>query len=143
MSEGNTAMKNADDAARKEILAFSEEWSKAIVANDAEAIGTFMADDWIMVSERGVSSKEHFLSFVASGQLTHDSMDMAELAEIKIYGDTATLVGRVTNIAHFGGQTFDANEWTSDVFVRTGDGWKCVMTHITPVDQNFIPGEQS
>jgi len=143
MSEGNTAISSADHADRENILAFSEAWSKAIVANDAEAIGSFMAEDWIMVSERGISSKEHFLSFVRSGQLTHDSMEMAELAEIKIYGDTATLVGRVTNIAHFGGQTFDANEWTSDVFVRTGDGWQCVMTHITPVDQNFKSGGQS
>jgi ketosteroid isomerase-like protein len=121
------------DGVEQEILAVSEAWSKAIVANDAELIAQFMADDWIMVSERGISSKEHFLSFVRSGQLTHDSMDLAELGRISMYDDTAVLVGRVTNVAHFAHQTFNANEWTSDVFVRTGGEWKCVMTHITPV----------
>jgi hypothetical protein len=93
-----------------------------------------MADDWIMVSNMGVSTKEHFLGFVASGQLTHDSMELAELATIKVYGDTVIFAGRVTNTAHFGGQTFNANEWTSDVFVRMAGTWKCVMTHITPVE---------
>lgn len=127
--------------AEREIYDFSQAWSRAIAANDAELIGRFMADDWIMVSGRGVDTRERFLSFVASGQLTHDSMDMAELARIKVYGDTAVLAGRVTNVAHFGGQTFNANEWTSDVFVRTGDGWKCVITHITPVDENFSAEE--
>jgi ketosteroid isomerase-like protein len=119
-------------AAEKAIFDLSENWSRAIVANDADAIGEFMADDWIMISERGISTKEHFLSFVRSGQLTHDSMELAELGEIKVYGDTAILAARVTNTAHFGGQTFEANEWTSDIFVRTVDGWKCVLTHITP-----------
>lgn len=121
------------DEEQREIIDLSAAWSRAIVANDADAIGEFMADDWIMVSERGINTKEHFLSFVRSGQLTHDSMDMAEFGQIKFNGDTAILAARVTNTAHFGGQTFEANEWTSDVFVRTEAGWKCVMTHITPV----------
>ena len=53
--------------AEKEIFDISEAWSKAIVANDAEKIGEFMADDWIMVSERGIAGKEYFLSFVRLG----------------------------------------------------------------------------
>lgn len=131
---GNSVLDN-NEAARQEILTLSEQWAAAIVANDADKIGDFMADDWIMVSARGVSSKEHFLSFLRSGMLTHDSMDMAELAEIRIYGDTAILAARVTNTANFGGQTFPADEWTTDVFRKMDGGWKCVMTHITPVDE--------
>ncbi len=118
--------------AEQEIFDLSEEWSRAIVANDADTIGRFMHDDWIMLSERGVATKEHFLSFVRSGQLTHSAMELAELGRITIYGDTAVMAARVTNTARFAGQTFEADEWTSDVFVRTPAGWKCVMTHITP-----------
>ncbi len=128
-------LQDNDEGARRDVLALSEQWAVAIVANDAERIGDFMADDWIMVSNRGVSSKEHFLSFVRSGMLTHDAMEMAELAEIRIYGDMAILAARVTNTANFGGQTFMANEWTTDVFRKIDGGWKCVMTHITPVDE--------
>ncbi len=127
-------MKQRSDLAlaEQEIFDISERWGEAIVANDADAIGTFMADDWIMVSERGVSTKEHFLSFVRCGQLTHSAMEMAELDSVRVYGDTAIIASRITNTAQFGGQTFEANEWTSDVFVKQNGEWKCVITHITP-----------
>lgn len=117
---------------QREIYGVSERWSAAIVASDADAIGGFMSDGWIMVSERGVSTKEQFLAFVRSGQLTHSSMEMAEVGNISLYGDTAVLASRVTSTANFGGQTFDQNEWTSDVFVKENGEWKCVITHITP-----------
>lgn len=115
----------------RQILELSEAWSKAIVANDADEIGKYMFDDWLMVSERGVSTKEHFLSFVRSGALTHSSMTVAEFHSIKVFGDTAILVARVTNTAHFGGETFNANEWTTDVYLRRNGEWRCVLTHIT------------
>jgi ketosteroid isomerase-like protein len=127
-------MKQVSDLSPEEkvIYDISEKWSKAIVSNDADAIGSFMAEEWVMISERGVSTKEHFLSFVRSGQLTHSSMEMAELNRISLYGDTAIIAARVTNTAQFAGQTFEANEWTSDVFIRQNGAWKYVMTHITP-----------
>jgi ketosteroid isomerase-like protein len=124
-----------DDEVRKEILAISGAWAEAIVSNDADRIGSFMADDWLMISSMGVATKEHFLSYVSSGQLTHSAMDLAELASIKVYGDTAILAARVTNTAHFGEEAFDANEWTSDVFVKINGEWKCVMTHYTAVKE--------
>jgi hypothetical protein len=58
-------------------------------------------------------------------------------ARIKVYGETAILSCRVVNTAHFGGQTFDADEWTSDVFVKRGGKWLCVLSHITPVDKSW------
>ena len=127
----------AESETQKEILDLSEAWAKAIVANDADAIGEFMAGEWIMVSERGISTKEHFLSFVRSGQLTHSAMEMVEFGAFQLHGETAVLAARVTNTAHFGGRTFDANEWTSDVFVKRDGKWVCVLTHITPVQTDL------
>ena len=123
---------SASAGLRRFTLFHSSGWAAAIVANDSDAIGSFMSDDWIMVSERGVSTKEHFLSFVRSGQLTHSSMEMVELEKIAVYGDMAVLAARVTNTAQFAGKTLEANEWTSDVFIKQNGEWKCVITHITP-----------
>ena len=108
-----------------------------MVANDADRIGSFMGDEWVIVSERGISGKEHFLQFVRSGQLTHSSFEMSGDARVKIYGETAVLTCRIINIAHFAGQRFDADEWTTDVFVRREGRWLCVLSHITPVDKKF------
>lgn len=112
-----------------------------MVANDADRIGSFMADEWVIVSERGISTKQDFLAFVRSGQLTHSMFEMSGNARIKEYGDTAILSARVVNTAHFGGQQFDADEWTTDVFVRRDGKWLCVLSHITPALKDFKPGE--
>ena len=116
----------------KELLELSSGWAEAMVSNDTERIGSFMADDWVIVSDRGISEKERFLGFVASGDLTHSSFDMVGDARIRVYGDTAVLTARVTNTARYQGQRFDADEWTSDVFVKQGGKWLCVLSHITP-----------
>ncbi len=119
-----------------ELIALAEEWSMAMIANDADLISSFMADEWVIVSERGISARERFLEFVRSGALTHSMFEMIGEPRVKLYGDTAVLTARVLNTAHFGGQRFDADEWTSDVFVKRGGRWVCVLSHITPADKN-------
>lgn len=120
-----------------EIMRVGEAWAEAMVENDADRIGSFMADEWVMVSERGISTKEHFLGFVRSGQLTHSSFEMVGAAQVNVYGETAVMTGRVVNTANFGGETFEADEWTSDVFVQRDGRWLCVHTHITSVNKEF------
>ena len=127
--------RDTENEVRDQILALSEAWSEAIVANDPESIGRYMTDDWIIVSEHGVLKKEDFMSLVRSGQLAHSAMEMAEFGNFKLYGETAVLASRVTSVARFGGQEFPANEWTSDVFIKTDGGWKCAITHVTTVKE--------
>ncbi|HMM79950.1 MAG TPA: nuclear transport factor 2 family protein [Pyrinomonadaceae bacterium] len=125
------------EAVKQELLKLGADWAEAMVANDADRIGAFMADEWVIVSERGVATKEHFLEFVRSGALTHSSFEMVGEARVKVYGETAVLTGRVVNTAHFGGETFDQDEWSTDVFVEREGKWLCVLSHITPADKNW------
>lgn len=119
----------------EEIVRLSDAWSKAIVENDARAIEKFIADDWVIVSKTGISEKHRFLELVASGELTHESMEaIAGTTRVRIYGDTAVLTARVKNTAHFGGQEFLADEWTTDVFAKIDGEWKCVLTHLTDAE---------
>jgi uncharacterized protein (TIGR02246 family) len=118
-----------------EVEAIEDEWSRAIVSNDAARIADFMDDDWVMVSESGVTTKEQFLSVVESGALTHSAMDRVGDARARAYGDTVLLTTRMTNTAHYEGRRFDADEWVTDVFVRRDDRWLCVLSQITAVAQ--------
>lgn len=122
---------DSDEDVGVELVSMADDWARAIVANDAERIASFMADDWVIVSESGVTHRAEFLSFVTSGDLTHSAMDRVGEVRVRVYGDTAVLTTRATNTAHYGGQRFDADEWTSDVFVRRNGGWLCVLSHIT------------
>ncbi len=126
-----------EEKIKEELLRVGSDWAEAMVANDADRIGSYMDDDWVIVSERGISTKEHFLGFVRSGELTHSMFRNVGDARVRVYGETAVLIVRVVNTAHFGGQIFEADEWTSDVFVKRDGKWLCVLSHITPVDKEF------
>ncbi|MGW0611650.1 nuclear transport factor 2 family protein [Streptomyces sp. NPDC002788] len=121
-----------DSAEVLQLVAVAEEWAAAIVSDDPGRIAGFMADEWVLVSASGIDPKERFLSLVESGDLTHSAMDLRTRPRVRIYGDTAVVTGRVTNTAHCLGERFDADEWTSDVFVRRRGRWLCVLSHITP-----------
>ncbi|MFF8981882.1 nuclear transport factor 2 family protein [Streptomyces globisporus] len=114
------------------LTALVDDWAAAIVANDADRIGSFMADEWVIVSGSGIADREEFLGYVRSGALTHSAMEAVTPPRVRVYGDTATATARITNTAHYGGQRFDADEWTTDVFVRRDGHWRCVLSHITP-----------
>ena len=132
-SRGDTSTdRMSGDQAHQAVLAVAKAWGAAIVSNDADAIGRFVADDWVIVSDTGVSRKQQFLSLVDSGDLTPDSMTLIEGTErVRVYGDTAVMTGRVTNRANYKHETFDADEWTTDVFRHIDGEWKCVVTQIT------------
>ncbi|MFB8138525.1 nuclear transport factor 2 family protein [Streptomyces parvus] len=120
------------DADHARLAAIVDDWAAAIVANDADRIGSFMADEWVIVSESGITEREAFLGYVRSGDLTHSAMGAVTPPRVRIHGDTALVTARITNTAHYGGQRFDADEWTTDVFVRRDGHWRCVLSHITP-----------
>lgn len=131
MSDDASSTNSTDDP-HPELIATVDRWLEAIVSNDAVRIGSFMAEDWVIVSEDGVASREDFLALVSSGALTHSAMNRVSQARVRVYGDTAVLTARVTNTAHYAGQQFDADEWITDVFIRRGGLWLCTLSHITP-----------
>lgn len=119
------------DPVQTRLIALAKDWADAIVSNDVTRIGSFTADEWVIVSESGVSAKEQFLSLVESGELTHSAMTSVSQPRIRVYGETAVFTGRVTNTAHYKGQRFDADEWSTDVFVNRNGRWRCVLSHVT------------
>ena len=117
---------------RRELERFADDWAAAIVSNDADAIGAYMAEDWVMVSETGISTRDDFLAAVRSGTLTHSAMDRVGPLQIRRVGEVAVLTARVTNTAHVGDQQFDADEWTTDLVIGVGCHWVCLHSQITP-----------
>ena len=122
-----------EDPVEREILQVAHEWDQAMIANDAEAIGSFMADDWTIIGSDGsVGGKATFLALVKSGALTHDVMT-TEDAIVRVYGDTAVVTARGVSAGHYQGQPFREVERASCVFVREGARWRCVLTHLSRI----------
>lgn len=117
----------SEEALRRVVV----EWDRAMVENDPEAIGRYMADDWTIIGPDGsIGDKASFLALVASGALTHDVMESHDL-DVRIYGDTAVVIARGISGGDFQGQAFHLVERVSCVFVRSGGEWICVSTHLS------------
>lgn len=116
----------------KELEAVEEAFNRAIVSNDVAKISACISEDWVLVTpETGPVPRERFLHAVAQGVLSHDSMTK-DIGRIRVYGDVAVVTGRGRNTGMFKGKPISADEWVTDIYVRSGDRWICVLTHLTP-----------
>ena len=118
---------------QEELLTFEEEFSQAVAANDAAAIGRFVADDWVIVDADGsVIDRPRFISLIESGALTHESMESTAV-EVRVHGDTAVVTGITTSKGQFMGQGFVTRERATDVLARLNGRWLCVFSQLTRV----------
>lgn len=109
------------------------QFADAIVSNDADRIAACLGDEWRLVDEDGVSDRARFLDVVRSGALTHSMMRPVGEVDVRVYGGVGVVCARVVNSARFGGRSFEADEWTTDVFVHRDGRWVCVHSHVTAV----------
>ena len=102
-----------------------------MVANDVAAIGRFMADDWMIVGSDGsTSDRTTFLALIESGALSHDVMQTDDII-VRVYGDAAVLLARGISGGTWQGRPFREEERQSNLFVRQGTTWRCVLTHLS------------
>jgi ketosteroid isomerase-like protein len=119
------------DKTEKELIALSNDWDRAMVRNDADAIGRYMADDWTIIGSDGsMTDKATFLGLVKSGVLTHDVMESEDF-RVRDYGSTAVVLARGVSGGRNNGQAFREVEQSSNVFVKRDGQWKCVLTHLS------------
>lgn len=116
---------------QEEILKLEKEFGQAIIKNDAEAIGRFLADDWIIIDpDGGIIDKARFLDVIKSGALSHEAMDSDD-SRVRFYGDTAVVTALTTTKGKFMGQEFTTQERATDVFVKENGRWQCVVSQLT------------
>jgi ketosteroid isomerase-like protein len=116
---------------QEELLKIEKDFSLAVVANDAEAVGRFLADEWIMIDpDGGIIDKARFLAVIKSGALTHEMMESDEV-RVRIYGDTAIVTALTTTRGKYSGQAFTTQERATDVFVKQDGRWQCALSQLT------------
>ena len=115
----------------EELLKLEKEFTEAIVKNDAEGIGRFLADDWVIIDADGaIIDKARFLGVIKSGDLSHQMMESDEV-RVRIYGDTAIVTGLTATNGKFIGEEFSTQERGTDVFVKQDGRWRCVFSQLT------------
>lgn len=114
----------------RSLIDFCNDWDIAMAGNNAEAIGSFMSDDWVCVGNNGITGKAAFLAFIASGDLEHTIMQSDEL-HVRIYGKTGIVTAKGTSAGNYKGEPFHLYEWSTNVFLFDNDRWQCVHTMLT------------
>jgi ketosteroid isomerase-like protein len=120
--------------AEAELASFMHRWADAIVTNDVDQIAAFTTDNWVLIDRPGAITRQAFHDVVATGQLRHDHMTH-EVLGIDRYGPVAVVRTHGRNRGSFQGQPIEADEWTTNLLIEGPDGWRCVLTQLTPRDQ--------
>ena len=114
-----------------EVMRLEKEFTQAILKNDAEAVGRFLADDWIIVDpDGGTIDRARFLAVIQSGALTHETMESDD-TRVRIYGNTAIVTALTTTKGKFNGQPFTTHERATDVFVKENGQSLCAFSQLT------------
>jgi ketosteroid isomerase-like protein len=120
-----------DRESQEEILQLEREFGEAMIQNDADAIGRFLSDDWIIIDpDGGIIDKSGFLAVIKSGALTHEAMDSEDI-RVRTYLNTATVTAVTRSKSKYLGKEFTTRERATDVFVKKNGQWQCVLTHLT------------
>jgi ketosteroid isomerase-like protein len=115
-----------------EVRALSAQWDEALVANHPERVASFMTDDWVYVGPDGVSLKSDIIGWITSGRLRHDRMTSVGSEHVVHAGGTIVLTARKTSAGTWEGSPYTADEWITEVYIRTGEGWRCTLSQKTP-----------
>jgi ketosteroid isomerase-like protein len=119
------------DETQRGLIDLAHAWDSAMVENDADAIGSYMAEDWVIIGPDGtVGDKSGFLALVKSGALSHDVMTSENL-NVRVYGDTAVVMAQGVSGGMYRGLPFHELERSSCVFIKQDGHWRCVLTHLS------------
>lgn len=118
-------------AIEQQLIDVATAWDQAMLTNDADAIGQYMARDWVIIGPDGsTSDKAAFLDLIQSGALTHSEMTSQDF-QVRVYGETAVVTARGVSAGDYQGRPFRELERASNVFVKQAGHWKCVLTHLS------------
>jgi ketosteroid isomerase-like protein len=111
--------------------AAEEELTRALLANDANAVGRMLADDWIVVTAYGgVGERSDFLGGIREGVFSRRTMELSE-PRVRIYGNVALVTTKLKTAGQLGGKPFDVTERQTDVLLWHDGSWSSVLTHET------------
>ena len=114
-----------------EVRAVSAAWDEALTGNDASRIATFMTDDWVYVGPTGPTPKADIIGAIASGRLVHHSMAVVGVDRVVLAGDAVVVTARKVSSGVWDDVPYRADEWISEVFVRSDGSWRCALSQKT------------
>src|SRR5438132_3218958 len=119
----------------QEIRTLEHEWFDSYVRGNRAAFDRMVAENAVMTYGNGkVGNKSEAIAEIkapadASYSLTSDDV------QVRLYGDTAIVTGRVTEKGTFNGRSLNSQSRYTDVWVRRNGRWQVVAAQSTRLPQ--------
>ena len=116
-----------DPSAAKTVAALDTQYQAAVKAHDVATMDRILADDFVLVTGRGIVRTK--------ADLLAEARDASEVFEhqedtnqtVRVWGDTAVVTALLWENGTSNGKPFDYRLWFSDTYVRTPGGWRYVF----------------
>lgn len=123
--EGDARAAPGDDAAV--VAALDEKYQDAVKRNDARAMETILAEDFVLVTGRGDTyDRDDLLRDAREATTTYERQDV-QTRKVRVWGDTAVVTALLWIKGVSAGKPMDVKLWYSDTYVRTANGWRYVL----------------
>ena len=119
-------------AVAHELVELSHDLARAVAEHDVGALERMLAAEFTLQGAAGQLDREEFLA-AAGGPYEIDEFAYEEI-DPEIYGNTAVLVSRYSQVARFDRRDLSRRMNVTDIWTRRDGRWQIVRRHATLCD---------
>ncbi len=110
----------------------TDEWAKALVRGDGEALGRIMAEDFYFAYPFEGDGKEQFIDDVTSGDVKVEHLNR-ENVRVRIWGNAAIATSKDSTRWFYQGHDFSGHYKVMHVYSLRNDDWQLVSVQACPI----------
>ncbi len=119
-------------AVAHELVELANDLARAVSEHDVERLEELLASEFTLQGAAGQLDREAFL-VAAAGPYEIDEFTYEQI-DPEIYGNTAVLVSRYSQVARFDGRDLTHRMHVTDIWTRREARWQIVRRHATVAD---------
>ena len=120
-------------AVSHELIELANDLARAVSEHDVERLEELLASEFTLQGAAGQLDREEFLA-AAAGPYQIDEFTYEQI-DPEIYGNTAVLVSRYSQVARFDGRDLTHRMNVTDIWTRRNARWQIVRRHATVADR--------
>jgi hypothetical protein len=119
-------------AVAHELVELANDLARAVSEHDVDRLEELLASEFTLQGAAGQLDREEFL-LAAAGPYEIDEFTYEQI-DPEIYGNTAVLVSRYSQVARFDGRDLTHRMHVTDIWTRRDARWQIVRRHATVAD---------
>ena len=120
-------------AVAHELVELSHDLARAVSEHDVDSLERMLASEFTLQGAAGQLDREEFLA-AAAGPYVIEEFAYEEI-DPEVYGNTAVLVSRYSQVARLDGRDLSHRMNVTDIWTRRDARWQIVRRHATLCDE--------